>query len=443
MRESRPAGRVQYAMRSSTKTIMSWAAAAMLAAPLAAQDGVPRILISRELQEQEVSLVRVEGDQIMFRDALGMIRRERTDRIIAITSVQEAEGQRRSASMLALVEQGLGSSVLELTDGQRLTGALVPLAPDAPAEEIVRWLHPLLGAMEFRLDDIHRIVLSPEQVPPQASAGTADVVILANGDRIEGFVGGVGAALTLEVGEQQRTIPLDRIAGIILANPPEPMRGIVVYLRDGSIIACDQLAAADDGQVVIIPRALAGQPEVQPGSESAAIRLPLVEVAAMSLDAESLSPLAALEIASQIPAEGRRWVPPLRRHGPAHALLGAPDLEFPGPMTVDWVLPTGAAWFAARAELPRTMWNWGNCELIVSLVSGSGSRESASEVFRSQLNAETPLAEIHLNLPEAARQAGGRGPFRLRVRIDPGLYGPIQDQVVLRRPLVLLATPPG
>jgi hypothetical protein len=428
-------------MPRSTATLIAMVLGALPCMPLAAQDGVPRLLIGRDLSEQEVSLVRIESDRIIYRDSLGALRSESPDRYIAVTIVRDDHGQSRTARTREDEEQGR-PSILELTDGQRLTGSLVPLAAEAPAEEMVRWSNPLLGLMEFRLDDVRRILLSPAGIPVGAQASAGDVIILANGDRLEGFVGGLGAQLSLELGEQAREIPLDRIAGILFSNPSVPLRGTVLYLRDGSIIACD-LAAGDDGQVAILLRGREGEATERPRSESAAVRIPVAEVAAIALDAEALVPLTSLEIVQQAAPNGRRWVPPLRLLGRESPLLGAADVEFPGPMTVEWRLPAGAAYFAARAELPQTMWNWGDCELIVSLVSGSGTREAATEVFRSRMNAETPSAEIGINLLAAARQAGSRGPVRLRVRLDPGLYGPIQDQIVLRRPLLVLEVPPG
>jgi hypothetical protein len=429
-------------MLSRPATLYALFAAAFSAAPLLAQDGVPRILIDRELNTTEVSLVRIEPDRITYRDALGMQRTEQVRRLTAITMPRESV-QQSARRLPGEVQLGM----IELSDGQRLMGSLhasieKEQGADAKPDETVRWTHPLLGTVAFQLDDIHRIILQPSAVPPDAQHGTADVIILANGDRLEGFVEHIGDQLRLEVGQTARDLPLENIAAVLLANPTRAPEGTVVYLRDGSIVATDHLQPAPEGFITLIPRAAGGQP-VQQGSEAGVIHLPLVEVAAVKLDAAALSPLAAMPLQRQEAQPGRRWVPPVRLLGQSPPLLGAYDLEFPGPMTAEWTLPEGAAWFAAEAELPRAMWNWGDCELIVSLVTGSGAREGTTEVFRSRMNADSPTASVRVDLLSAARQMGTRGPARLRVTIDAGMYGPIQDQIILRRPLIMLEQPPG
>jgi hypothetical protein len=85
------------------------------------------------------------------------------------------------------------------------------------------------------------------------------------------------------------------------------------------------------------------------------------------------------------------------------------------------------------AELPREFWTWGDCELVVS-ISPAGQTAGA-ELARQHLSAAQPVATINAALGEAA------GERRLRFRLEPGEFGPVQDRIILRRPLLLVDGP--
>jgi len=115
--------------------------------------------------------------------------------------------------------------------------------------------------------------------------------------------------------------------------------------------------------------------------------------------------------------------------------LGAADIEFPGPMTAEWGVPNGAVRFAGWVELPRECWTWGHCVVVISLTAESGS-DAPVELFRQTLSGTSPIGEFNIALP--ARGAGTGNPV-LRVTIEEGERGPIQDRVLLRRGLFLKA----
>jgi hypothetical protein len=94
-------------------------------------------------------------------------------------------------------------------------------------------------------------------------------------------------------------------------------------------------------------------------------------------------------------------------------------------MRVEWTLPAGASKLGTIAELPPSARVWGDCEVIVEAVSGA----RATELARAHLSGATPSAEISGSLS---------GATKLRVTIDAGPSGPIQDRVVLRRPMILI-----
>ncbi|MHC4082782.1 MAG: hypothetical protein ACYSU2_15835, partial [Planctomycetota bacterium] len=92
-----------------------------------------------------------------------------------------------------------------------------------------------------------------------------------------------------------------------------------------------------------------------------------------------------------------------------------------GPISVQYQLPAGSAYLSAEAALPVKARSWGDCELVI--------REDDQQIFSTRLNAERPSAVIGLPLDGS----------RLTVEVTEGSGGPVQDQVVLLRALVLIS----
>ena len=158
----------------------------------------------------------------------------------------------------------------------------------------------------------------------------------------------------------------------------------------------------------------------------------LSRLAGVVPDPSRIIPLAALPIAAQQPADGRLGAAPAHALPDAGAPLAAADILLPGPMTVEWAIPSGATSIIGYAQMDDRSFAWGDCTVTVSIAHpGAPERELA----KSRLNATTPSLTISSDL----------GPLKpgdvLRVRTDPGQRGPIQDRVVLRR--MLLLTGPG
>ena len=161
--------------------------------------GVSRVLLDRQLGEHPVTLVGLDGRAIMYTDAAGLVRNESAAEYLAIVSPRESAAPPKPAAPASSKRApepeptpARASSTIELADGERFFG---DIAPEAPPKDAVRWLHPTLGTMEFKFDQVRRIRLD---MPPPGSWGKAapvaapdskdDVVIFANGDRATGFV---------------------------------------------------------------------------------------------------------------------------------------------------------------------------------------------------------------------------------------------------------------
>lgn len=398
--------------------VLAWGGAAA-ASPV---DGVPRVLIDDRLQERAVALVGLQGGQVRYVDAGGLARDEPASRYVAIV-LPRGEPQ-----------PGAPTPAVWFTDGQRLAG--IPRPGDPPADHLL-WKHPVFGPMTLPLDHVSRVVLRrpsrPASAPPR---GPEDSILLVNGDRLAGFLASFGLTLRVEVGDETRDLSSRRVAEADLANPPEPMRGTVAWLADGSILRVDSFQTSRTGEVTIKPAVLASDAGAGPGTLAAGDgsdqgAFPLADIVAVVFDASRLVPLASLAPASQAPVGDRRWTEPITVAPADAAPLAAADIALPGPMTVEWALPAGARRFAGELELTPDLWTWGDCEVVVSVVSSGGR---AAELARERLNAARPRVGVNVAIDAAGS--------RLRVRVEPGRYGSIQDRVVLRRPMILFDAPP-
>jgi hypothetical protein len=227
-----------------------------------------------------------------------------------------------------------------------------------------------------------------------------------------------------------RELALDRVQEVALANPPAagPDQGAVAWLRDGSVIACRVIRTTRAGELVLSATLQESEaPDTRAESHPrGAMRLDDLLAISFRASGATLVPLATLPMPEQKPAGERRWSRPATAIEPARAVLGAADIDLPGPMSVTWNLPAGTTRLSAAAELPRQNWTWGDCDLVVL----TGDAQGDKELFRQRLNAESPRAAIAAAIDPGATH--------LTVRLEAGPGGPVQDHAVLLRPMLLV-----
>lgn len=380
-----------------------------LAAPVAADD-VPRILIDRSLDEQIVDFAGLDGANLLVSDERGQI--ASLDRRRFVGFVAREPAQRYS----------IGAGVLELIDGQRLVGTLVPGDGDGA---LVWWNHTALGTLRVPLERIADIVLAENiKGVPSSTEILEDVVILVNGDRITGFVEQVGSLVMIDDGEALREIDVNGVGAIVLANPIRGMDGAYVWLADASVVSIRHAQNTEEGRVQLT--ASLGATEEETIAESGIGEVDVADILALVFDAGDLVGLGRLEPEGFQRDASRRWSESPTIKPASTALLGASEIVIPGPMSVWWELPDGAVRLAFIAELPSAMRTWGDCELIVE----TGREGMWSEIVREPLTGDRP--EVRVNIPIA-----GEGPL-LRFTLDEGRYGPIQDRVVIKRAVLLI-----
>lgn len=372
-----------------------------------APPGVPRVLVMKDLSRRPVRLVSLGPDQLQVATVRG--------------------GRSRSSSvprrdvLAVLADDAAGASVaagdgaggwLRTTAGEAIRGTFTP-PEKAGAAETVGWKSPRLGDLTVKLDDVRRLEFQPAAAEPGPGKAGEDRVVLANGDVLAGFLEGLGEMVTVEVAKQKREAPLASVARIEMSNAVKPPSGTMVWLTDGEVLRASSIAGSASGATLVRD----GQPVSAPASE----------IAGFVEDAAVLRPLAEFSPTSTAPFGKRAWAGALE-YGDSSAPLGAADVTLPSPMIVTWALPAGARRLSARVVLPAACRVWGDCVLIVEQTGEKGV--GGKELGRFHLSGEAPEAELNVELLK------GGGP--VKVTLDEGANGPIQDRVMLRQPLVLL-----
>ncbi len=379
---------------------------ATLAPAATAQPARPfdRVLLDDSLRPSVIRLISVSGETIVYEDERGRRRQATVGGFVGLLPPLPADpAPARPAT--APADPAAPPGVLELTDGQRFPG--VP-APTGGGDDSLEWDHPIFGRVAVPLDSIARVAVRRDGERALRDPAN-DQLILINGDRLVGFIERLGDPIEIEIAGDTVEIPFDRLLEASLANPAEPMSGLVIWLEDGTVAVVASLETRTDETVSVL----------LPGGQSAV--MPLSGVRAIAFDAGRLVPLASVPITGQTPIGVRGVFDRARTISPGDTAgdLGAPDIELPGPMRVTWVLPAGSVRLAAVAELPLEAHPWGDFELVIS--------QSGVELTRERINLDRPRVEISL-----AVRAG-----EIAISIEPGAFGPISDRLVLRRPIIL------
>ncbi len=310
----------------------------------------------------------------------------------------------RDVSLIEEVPQG----VLRLVDGQTFPGLL----SSEPAEaDRVRWVGRVGGLLSVPLERVAAMQLRPVAIP--TGDGKSDVLQLTNGDRVEGFLASVGPSVTIEVDGKPTTIEAARVAAASLANASKPAEGAWIWLASGAVCRVTALTLGQDGR---------GEVSLQ-AADAASVAVEAGEVRAVAFDVAAFRTLAAATARVTACDADRSWTPPPLVGDPALALLGAADIELPGPMAVTWSLPD-ATRIAGTVELPMSSRLWGDCVVSIGVASSGQVRP----LWRGRLDESTPEAPFNLELP-------GGSDVQWTVRLEAGENGPIMDRVVLRRVL--------
>ena len=380
---------------------------------------VPPDRIGRVHRVLDESMGVIEGDPLLIDESTVSVYEEADDQrvfrpiddvvlvIVGPGHAREIVVSDRMAAARAGDDAPIASPYLELVDGQRFPGSLHPGADGEPV-----WRSAWVRDQDFDLDRIRAIRLARGvQVPP---AVDADVLVLTNGDRLEGLVLEMGSRVQIEVERSDRDpetigVPIDRVAAVSLVNPIQPRRGSMTWLRGGHRIGSESIRIGDDGYLRLLNPVVGGGP----------VEIPLEFLMGVAMDAGRIVSVSDLDIEVEPgPAKGiRPWIPEVSTAVGHHPIDAAP-LRLDGPLAATITLPNPGVRFIATLERPIDA-GAGSC-----LVRVLDADEVVEEIV---VDPSDPLHRIDTSISSD----------RITIEIDDYGDGPFNDSVVLREAFVV------
>lgn len=249
------------------------------------------------------------------------------------------------------------------------------------------------GAVRFPLGTTLDGIASIEFTTATAPRATEqDIVLLRNGDRIDGIVESIGAkAVTVDRGgadpQGKVTVDLGSIASISLVATPVASTGARVWLRDGSVI--------DGPRVHWMGEDFLQLPGV-PGAKTLTLTVPRRMIAGYRSAPGSIVPMATTQPSVTAPTHGA----PARLGQPSVAVLpGAwpldlAPIEVEGPCVASYPAPTAPGVLRMTIVRNATVRASGAPDLVV--------RQGAKELLRRTLGEQDERLEVAVPVEAAA-----------------------------------------
>lgn len=307
------------------------------------------------------------------------------DAAIGMVTSDAAPGD--STGMLALVVDGPSLAIREsegtlfLADGQRIPGKL-EFRGGVPS-----WISPWCAPRALEGDGVRGFALGTTALPAPADS---DVVLLRNGDRIDGIVAGITTTgISVEVGSGAdrsiSTLAWDTVSAVGLVAPPMPRAGARVWLADGTVIDGDSVSWMTPQYMRIVGGSSAAQRPVS---------IPRRMVLAMQSSPASATPLAQLSpVASGVAASAARYSQPSPTVVAGTWGLDAPPIEIEGPVVLSYPAQSAPSRLVAVASRPSTAREASDVDLVV--------RSGGNELLREHMDAARARMEIRVDIPAA------------------------------------------
>ncbi|MFO0873521.1 MAG: hypothetical protein U0575_06065 [Phycisphaerales bacterium] len=380
------------------RTALMAAALAAGALGAVAPASADHVLLTDELRLVRGRLLAIGGDSVAYRDIDGQTQTIPAKRCLGLFDPD--------VSFKPAPEDG----VLIRADGQRLPGR-----PELRQGKLV-WTHQLLGMTAIDLEATRSIVFGPERGAPRADR--TDVVLLANGDILEGIIDRLGANIDIVQGDgadaRKVAVPLERVAAVALVAPAKAPAGARTWLADGTIL---------DSARPLLERGDVRLPELAITGEQKDVVVPLANVRGIAFDPGAFTPLAALRIVSTEAPPERYQVPAPVRVDPL-APLGVSSLRLSGPASFLFEpLAADGLRLVATIRLAPEGLPWGDLEIAIV--------DSEGECWRGHLGSERRSLPVDVTLR-------GR---KLSIVLEEGRNGAIGDTVLIES--AILGAPPA
>lgn len=408
-------------MRPPACDLIVGCAAVLLAASMA-RGLTPAVLVGPDLVAERISINSLRDGLLSYFDARRDLRRQPLAQFVQLRAIGAGGEALRGSS---------GQPLIDLVDGRRLVGSWSGASPDG---EAILWRHRALGQLTVPLEEVRAVTLSGEPPLPGADS-TVDMVTLANGDQIRGHLSVVeerALDFVAEGGGEPISVPLDRVASLVLNNPRgavgawgQPPRGQnVVWLADGSRLFVTRIEI--DGERVNLEVSLLDQAPRR-------VAMSIDQIERIDFTASGWWLVDLVDLPFQVLDGGEVFYLPMPPR------VEGRTLWMHAPVRVVYALPDSVVQFSATAELavddqvPTKQLDWADFELIVR---GGGSEseaegESGGGQWRHRIHAGQRRVEV--NVPVAASS--------LTIELDPGVNGPILDRLRLRDAVLLIRLP--
>jgi hypothetical protein len=300
-------------------------------------------------------------------------------------------------------------------------GPADPAAAPPEVADSIRWQHQLLGEFSFKLEGVRRWSAT-RQPWSRAPVPERDVMVLANGDRLEGFFAGLigltgkpdqNVMLKLEpAGGGEVVVPVTRLVSVTLSGLKVEPRGPRLLMADGTDLLTGPVAYNPAAGLRVAPAGVTAVLPAKLGTESIVAYLP--EAGAVV----DLSGTLAVR-----PESERAWdaTPRLLARSEAGDLLAGTVL-MPGWCRAMLTVPEDAARVSMLLVVPESCRVLAECTVTLSM--------GGKVLERRVLTAADATAEVNVAVP-------GGGTLVVELADGPAGSGPAHDQVLLRRPIAV------
>ncbi len=355
------------------------------------------LLIDRDLRVDTVELVAIENGQVECLRSGLIDRRPMGDLLVMMRPDEDDPSPRFDA----------GDRFVELADGQRWVGA----PARSPLPEHLGWKVDRVGVLGVPLEKVLRVRLgsdAPALAFDENSEG--DRLLLSNGDALSGLLVSIGEDVGFEVlGSSEATrLPLAQVASVALANARLRPSGMMLWLADGSVLRVEECRWS--------PGSLAFT--TTEGSVKCRVESEMLR--GISFAAQRVAPLASLH--PEVRNESK-WLSVVEAPTvvDAQRAVGLSDVQMRGPIEARYSLPSGATRFSATAIVPRLVADWADLTLTVLVDDRVVFEAEMDGTGRSRREIDVPLNHAST----------------LTIRLEEGGRGPIQDVILLQRPMLL------
>lgn len=329
-------------------------------------------------------------------------------------------GSRPGSGVVTRSRVGVGAAPAAAPGNAEPAPGDAAAAPPEVADSI-RWQHQLLGEFSFKLEGVRRWSAT-RQPWSRAPVPERDVMVLANGDRLEGFFAGLigltgkpdqNVMLKLEpAGGGEVVVPVTRLVSVTLSGLKVEPRGPRLLMVDGTDLLTGPVTYNPAAGLRVAPAGVTAVLPAKLGTESIVAYLP---------EAGSVVDLSGT-LVTQAPAE-RGWnaTPRLLARSEAGDLLAGTVL-MPGWCRAMLTVPEDAARVSMLLVVPESCRVLAECTVTMSM--------GGKVLERRVLTAADATAEVNVAVP-------GGGTLVVELADGPAGSGPAHDQVLLRRPIAV------